>query len=214
MRKILLGERVALNILARCSGIATKSASLVSSLRKAGWTGTLAGTRKTTPGFRVIEKYAMLVGGADPHRHDLSAMVMLKDNHIWACANTNSATNGGKGEIVDAIPRAVKAAKSAAGFSTKVEVEVRSLEEANAAVEAGADVIMLDNFTPDGVRAAARELKERWERSGKAFLIEVSGGLNEGNAAEYACGDVDILSTSSIHQGTGIVDFSLKVELR
>lgn len=114
--------------------------------------------------------------------------------------------------VADAIPRAVKAAKAVGGFATKVEVEVRSVEEAEVAIEAGADVIMLDNFTPDGVRAAARKLKQ--ERRGKSFLIEVSGGLNEGNAADYACPDVDILSTSSIHQGTGIVDFSLKVSLR
>lgn len=140
---------------------------------------------------------------------------MLKDNHIWACANNRAADDGGASSVnsvADAIPRAVKAAKAVGGFATKVEVEVRSVEEAEVAIEAGADVIMLDNFTPDGVRAAARKLKQ--ERRGKSFLIEVSGGLNEGNAADYACPDVDILSTSSIHQGTGIVDFSLKVSLR
>ncbi|KAJ5397204.1 hypothetical protein N7509_005317 [Penicillium cosmopolitanum] len=226
VRKILLGERVALNILARCSGIASKSASMLSALRAQGWQGTLAGTRKTTPGFRVVEKYGILVGGADPHRHDLSHMTMLKDNHVWACANNRSAADGGvdvEGEGLDpnsiesiaaAIPRAVLAAKSAGGFATKVEVECRSVVEANAAIGAGADVIMLDNFTPEGVREAARVLKEEWAGKGRAFLIEVSGGLTEDNAAAYTCPDVDILSTSSIHQGTGIVDFSLKVSLR
>ncbi|RAH58230.1 nicotinate-nucleotide pyrophosphorylase [Aspergillus piperis CBS 112811] len=220
IRKILLGERVALNILARCSGIATKTSTLVSILRSHSWPGTLAGTRKTTPGFRVVEKYGILVGGADPHRHDLSAMTMLKDNHVWACANNSAAKDGGdkeaveEGSIVRAIPRAVQAAKAAGGFATKVEVECRSLEEADAAIKAGADVIMLDNFTPEGVRDAARKLKTTWAGKGKAFLVEVSGGLNEQNAARYACPDVDILSTSSIHQGTGIVDFSLKVSLR
>jgi nicotinate-nucleotide pyrophosphorylase (carboxylating) len=216
IRKILLGERVALNILARCSGIATKSASMLSALRATGWTGILAGTRKTTPGFRVVEKYGLLVGGADPHRHDLSHMTMLKDNHVWACAN-NGASAGGKTDaesIAGAIPKAVAAAKAAGGFATKVEVEVRSLEEADAAIGAGADVVMLDNFTGDGVREAARELKERWTGKGRSFLVEVSGGLTEENAAAYACPDVDILSTSSIHQGTPIVDFSLKVSLR
>ncbi|BCR91678.1 nicotinate-nucleotide diphosphorylase (carboxylating) [Aspergillus chevalieri] len=221
IRKILLGERVALNILARCSGIASKSASLLAALRAHGWAGTLAGTRKTTPGFRVIEKYGILVGGADPHRHDLSHMVMLKDNHVWACANNSAAADGGNravGEesIAVAIPRAVQAAKSVGGFATKVEVEVRNLEEANAAIEAGADVIMLDNFTADGVKVAAKQLKEEWAAKGKrnAFLVEVSGGLTEANAASFACEDVDILSTSSIHQGTPTVDFSLKVSLR
>lgn len=216
MRKILLGERVALNILARCSGIASKTSSLVAALRQTGWEGTLAGTRKTTPGFRVVEKYGILVGGADPHRHDLSTMTMLKDNHIWACANNRAADDGGVagvGSVADAIPRAVKAAKAVGGFATKVEVEVGSLREAEVAIEAGADVIMLDNFTPQGVRDAAKKLKEEW-RGKRSFLIEVSGGLNETNASDYTCPDVDILSTSSIHQGTGIVDFSLKVSLR
>ncbi|KAL1995405.1 hypothetical protein VTN49DRAFT_1592 [Thermomyces lanuginosus] len=219
VRKILLGERVALNILARCSGIATKTSSLVTALRSHGWNGTLAGTRKTTPGFRLVEKYGILVGGADPHRHDLSHMTMLKDNHIWACANNaaNSSSSSAVDSIASAIPTAVAAARAAGGFSTKVEVEVRSLEEANAAIAAGADVIMLDNFTAEQVRDAARQLKAEWAEKGKppgTFLIEVSGGLNEGNAAQFACPDVDILSTSSIHQGTGIVDFSLKVDLQ
>lgn len=185
---------------------------MLSALRAEGWQGILAGTRKTTPGFRLVEKYGMLAGGADPHRHDLSSMTMLKDNHVWACANKQLGT-GVEESIAGAIPRAVAAAKATGGFSTKVEVECRSVEEADAAIEAGADVIMLDNFTGEGVRAAARELKGRWA-SKKAFLIEVSGGLTEENAAAHVCEDVDILSTSSIHQGTGIVDFSLKVSLR
>ncbi|KAL3470208.1 Quinolinate phosphoribosyl transferase [Aspergillus californicus] len=154
-------------------------------------------------------------------------MTMLKDNHVWACAN-NVASSGSvedgyvrggleSWDITAAIPKAVRAAKAVGGFSTKVEVEVRSLEEANAAIGAGADVVMLDNFTAEGVREAARVLKEEWKAKGKgegAFLIEVSGGLTEENAAGYACEHVDILSTSSIHQGVGIVDFSLKVSLR
>ncbi|EED14130.1 nicotinate-nucleotide pyrophosphorylase [Talaromyces stipitatus ATCC 10500] len=226
VRKILLGERVALNTLARCSGIATKTSSLLQSLRSHGWNGTLAGTRKTTPGFRLVEKYGILVGGADPHRHDLSSMIMLKDNHVWACANNASnATTTGTGTaagvsedaIAAAIPAAVQAAKSAGGFSTKVEVEVRSIEEANAAISADADVIMLDNFTSEQVKIAATQLKTEWATKGKpkgTFLIEVSGGLTPENAAGFVCEDVDILSTSSIHQGTSIVDFSLKVSLR
>jgi nicotinate-nucleotide pyrophosphorylase (carboxylating) len=83
-RKLLLGERVALNMLARCSGIATKSQRMLQLVREAGYTGIIAGTRKTTPGFRLVEKYGMLIGGIDGHRHDLSSMIMLKDNHIWA----------------------------------------------------------------------------------------------------------------------------------
>ena len=83
-RSLLLGERVALNTIARCSGVATKSRKLLELVREAGYTGILAGTRKTTPGFRLVEKYGMMVGGIDGHRHDLSSMIMLKDNHIWS----------------------------------------------------------------------------------------------------------------------------------
>ncbi|KAK5114332.1 hypothetical protein LTR62_002584 [Meristemomyces frigidus] len=194
-RNLLLGERVALNLLSRCSGIATKSAGLLHLLRTAGYKNTLAGTRKTTPGFRLVEKYGMLVGGCDPHRQDLSAMTMLKDNHIWACGGS--------------IPTAVKAAKVAGGFAIKVEVECQTEAEADAAIEAGADVVMLDNFTPEGVRKASKNLKERWGRD--RYLIEVSGGLTEENVADYVCDDIDVISSSSIHQGTKHVDFSLKV---
>ena len=137
----------------------------------------------------------MLVGGCDPHRIDLSAMTMLKDNHVKAAGS---------------ITRAVKAAQAAGGFAIKVEVECQSEEEADEAVEAGADVVMLDNFTGEGVKIAARSLKEKW-KGRREFLIEVSGGLTEANVADFVCNDVDIISTSSIHQGVPHVDFSLKI---
>ncbi|KAI9771473.1 MAG: nicotinate-nucleotide diphosphorylase (carboxylating) [Geoglossum simile] len=148
-----------------------RSSALLSHLRSHGYTGLLAGTRKTTPGFRLVEKYGMLIGGIDPHRHDLSAMVMLKDNHIWS---TGSITN------------AVKAARAAAGFALKIEVECQSEKEADEAAEAGADVVMLDNFKPEGVKAAAAKLKERWRERGMGHvLLECSGGLSEENFTEY-----------------------------
>ncbi|THW15207.1 nicotinate-nucleotide pyrophosphorylase [Aureobasidium pullulans] len=196
-RNLLLGERVALNVIARCSGIATKSDSLLQLLRKAGYKNTLAGTRKTTPGFRLVEKYGMLVGGCDPHRQDLSTMTMLKDNHIWACDNN--------------ISTAVLAAKSAGGFAIKVEVECQSLDEANQAIEAGADVVMLDNFTPGDMKEAARKIKEKYGGGVRGPLVEVSGGLTEENVRDYVSDDVDVISSSSIHQGTKHVDFSLKI---
>lgn len=168
-RGILLGERVALNILARCSGVASMSRGFLVNLRSAGYKGQLAGTRKTTPGFRLVEKYGMLVGGADGHRMDLSSMIMLKDNHVWS-----------RGSIKDAVA----AAKAVGGFSLKVEVEVQSEAEADEAIEAGADVVMLDNFTGEGVKVAAKNLKQRW--AGKRyFLCEVSGGVTLNNAEEY-----------------------------
>ncbi|THW56147.1 nicotinate-nucleotide pyrophosphorylase [Aureobasidium pullulans] len=196
-RNLLLGERVALNVIARCSGIATKSDSLLQLLRKAGYKNTLAGTRKTTPGFRLVEKYGMLVGGCDPHRQDLSTMTMLKDNHIWACDNN--------------ISTAVLAAKSAGGFAIKVEVECQSLDEANQAIDAGADVVMLDNFTPGDMKEAARKIKEKYGGGVRGPLVEVSGGLTEENVRDYVSDDVDVISSSSIHQGTKHVDFSLKI---
>lgn len=140
----------------------------------------------------------MLIGGCDPHRHDLSTMTMLKDNHIWACNNS--------------ITRAVHAAKAAGGFSIKVEVECQSEAEAEEGIRAGADVVMLDNFTGDGVKVAARSLKQRLGRDeGRTFLVEVSGGLTESNVEGFVCEDVDVISTSSIHQGVKHVDFSLKI---
>lgn len=171
VRGILLGERVALNTLARCSGVATRSRQVVDTVRAAGYTGILAGTRKTTPGFRLVEKYGMLAGGADAHRMDLSSMVMLKDNHVWS--------RGG-------ITEAVVAARAVAGFAMKIEVEVQTEAEADEAVAAGADVVMLDNFSGDGVKAASRSLKERWAGK-KHFLLEVSGGLTKDNVGAYVC---------------------------
>lgn len=170
-RGLLLGERVALNSLSRCSGIASRSKAVVDQLRAAGYKGILAGTRKTTPGFRLVEKYGMLAGGADAHRTDLSSMVMLKDNHVWS-----------RGSITDAVT----AARSVAGFALKIEVEVQSEEEADEAIAAGADVVMLDNFTGEGVRVAANSLKQKWAGK-KHFLIEVSGGLTKDNAEGYVC---------------------------
>ncbi|GAA5985083.1 hypothetical protein JCM11641_006352 [Rhodosporidiobolus odoratus] len=204
-RCLLLGERVALNTLARCSGIAWKSRRVLNKARALGWNGIIAGTRKTTPGFRLVEKYGMLVGGVDPHRYDLSSMVMLKDNHIWS-----------KGSITEAV----KAAKSTAGFALRIHVECQSLSEAREAIAAGADIVMLDNFTPAEIREAAAALSQDWKNvvgeqgdgRVKRALVEVSGGLTEENMEEHLCHDVDILSTSSIHQGTPIVDFSLKIQ--
>ncbi|CAI4211165.1 unnamed protein product [Parascedosporium putredinis] len=176
-RGLLLGERVALNLLARCSGIASYSRGLLLNLRGAGYTGILAGTRKTTPGFA-------------------SSMVMLKDNHVWS-----------RGSITDAVT----AARSAAGFSVKIEVEAQSEAEADEAIAAGADIVMLDNFTGAGVKVAAKSLKERWAGK-RQFLLEVSGGLRLDNAEQYVTPYVDILSTSCIHQGVPHVDFSLKIQ--
>jgi nicotinate-nucleotide pyrophosphorylase (carboxylating) len=131
---VLRMERVALNVMARCSGIATTTRRIRSLLNRAGWTGVLAGTRKTTPGFRLAEKYSLLIGGASQHRYDLSHMVMLKDNHIAIC-----------GSITESVAKV----RAISDFASKIEVECSSLSEADDALAAGVDVIMLDNFQPE-----------------------------------------------------------------
>lgn len=157
--RILQGERTALNLLARCSGIATRTHSILTHVRSLGFKGKVAATRKTTPGFRAPEKYAVRVAGGDPHRMDLSSMVMLKDNHVAAAGV----------DWVDGLARV----KAAIGFSTKLEVEAGSVETALAAARAGADIVMLDNFKPETLADSARQVKE----AVPSVLVEVSGGI-------------------------------------
>jgi len=195
-RNLLLGERVALNIIARCSGIALRC-YMVRKIRDShGFKGIIAATRKTTPGFRLVEKYGVLVGGLDGHRMDLSSMVMLKDNHIWSQGS---------------ITKAVQLARSVAGFSLKIEVECRTEAEADEAIAAGADIVMLDNFSGPDLKVASKSLKNRWEKKGKSFLVETSGGITIDTCSKYFCDDVDILSMSTLTQGVPHVDFSLKL---
>ncbi|KAG7398924.1 hypothetical protein PHYBOEH_010142 [Phytophthora boehmeriae] len=192
-RQLLLGERTALNVLTRASGIATQARRSVDEARALGWKGHVAGTRKTTPGFRLVEKYALLVAGASTHRHDLSQMVMLKDNHVWAAGS---------------ITKAVHKAKQAAGFSMKIEVECRRLEEAQEAAIAGADIVMLDNFEPEQLKATAAELKSQFPH----VLIEASGGITPETLGQYVSPHVDIVSQGKLTQGYPCLDFSLKIQ--
>jgi nicotinate-nucleotide pyrophosphorylase (carboxylating) len=191
-RNILLGERTALNLMARASGIATLARETQEIARSKGYKGRIAGTRKTTPGFRMVEKYALLVGGADTHRYDLSSMIMLKDNHVWS---TGSITN------------AVKKAKVAGGFALKIEVEVQNIDEAEEAIKAGADIVMLDNFGPEKVKSAAKELKNKYKHA----LIEASGGVTMETLSDFFSEDVDVISMGSLTQSVPHIDFSLKI---
>ena len=158
VNKILQGERTALNTISRCSGVATASRQALQIAESVRWKGFTAGTRKTTPGFRIVEKYGLLVGGVATHRLDLSQMVMLKDNHIWSAGS---------------ITMAVQRARQAAGFSQKIEVECQSKQEAVEAAKAGADIVMLDNFAPQQLKADAKALKQEFPH----LLIEASGGM-------------------------------------
>ncbi|KAI8894574.1 Quinolinate phosphoribosyl transferase [Globomyces pollinis-pini] len=195
-RQLLLGERPALNMLARASGIATRAKQLRDVKDRLNWKGVIAATRKTTPGFRLVEKYASLVGGVDPHRMDLSSMIMLKDNHIWSHGS---------------ITAAVKQARSVGGFSLKIEVECGSEAEADEAILAGADIIMLDNFDGPGIHICANSLKTKYKNT-HHFLIEGSGGLTLDNVEPYMSPHVDVLSFGSITQSVPHIDFSLKVD--
>ena len=192
INKVLQGERTALNTLSRCSGVATLSQAAVRAARDLNWKGWVAGTRKTTPGFRLVEKYGLLVGGAATHRLDLSQMVMLKDNHVQSAGSIRSA---------------VKLARQAAGFSQKIEVECQSLEEAVEAAKAGADICMLDNFEPKQLKADAAKLKQQFPH----VLIEASGGITTETMPDYLSKHVDIVSQGKLTQGYPCVDYSLKV---
>ena len=193
---ILRGERTALNTLSRCSGVATLSHQCVSLAKHVhNWHGEVAGTRKTTPGpFRIVEKYGLLVGGASTHRLDLSQMVMLKDNHIWAC-------NG-------SIEAAVRKARSVCGFSCKIEVECQNLSEAFLAAKAGADIVMLDNYIrPQKLKEDAKAFKEQYPH----VFVEASGGITFDSLGEYMCEHVDVISLGMLTQGYACVDYSLKI---
>ena len=192
VNKILQGERTALNTLSRCSGVASASRKAAKIAESLAWKGYTAGTRKTTPGFRIVEKYGLLVGGVATHRLDLSQMVMLKDNHIWAAGS---------------ITKAVKLAREAAGFSQKIEVECQSKEEALEAARAGADIVMLDNFEPTKLKEDAKSLKEDFPH----LLIEASGGITVKTMADYLSEHVDILSQGKLTQGYSCLDYSLKI---
>lgn len=191
-RQILLGERTALNILARASGVATGAREAVDVAKRSGWHGMVAGTRKTTPGFRLVEKYALLVAGAASHRDNLSSMVMIKDNHVWAAGS---------------ITKAVKKAKVCAGFTTKIEVECSNEGEAIEACEAGAHIVMLDNFEPELLHEVARRVKEKHP----AVIVEGSGGISLETMPKYLGPHVDVVS-KSFHQGYSCVDYSLKID--
>jgi len=187
--KVLMTERTVLNILSRCCGVAT-IANKLSLKVKSKWNGELSGTRKTTPGFRIVEKYGMYIGGISTHRYDLSTMIMIKDNHIKA--------NG-------SIEKCVKILRAKTGKLLKIEVECSNLNEAIEAAKHGADVIMLDNFNANDVRSVSKQVKN----INPSVLVEASGGINEINILEYAVDNVDIISSSLFSQGYKCIDVSL-----
>ena len=186
IRVLLSGERVALNYLQRMSGIATYTRSVAKLLEGSGVT--LLDTRKTTPNCRVFEKYAVRVGGGCNHRYNLSDGVLLKDNHIGAAGS---------------ITKAIQMAKAYAPFVRKIEIETETLEQVVEAVEAGADIIMLDNMTPEVMKQAVALIDGRAQ-------TECSGNITKENIARICEIGVDFVSSGALTHSAPILDISMK----
>lgn len=185
-QNVLTGERTALNFMQRLTGIASRTALAVAEVE--GTNAKIADTRKTTPGMRVLEKYAVRIGGGTNHRFNLADGVLIKDNHI--------AVSGG-------ITAAVKNARSVIPHTLKIEVEVETIEQLNEALEAGADIIMLDNMSNE-------MMAECVKIAGGKALLEASGNMGEKSLREVALTGVDIISIGALTHSVKAADISLK----
>ncbi|HSB10624.1 MAG TPA: carboxylating nicotinate-nucleotide diphosphorylase [Blastocatellia bacterium] len=187
---LLTGERTALNIMQRLSGVATLTKAFVDRIE--GTNARIVDTRKTTPGLRLLEKYAVTVGGGFNHRFGLDDGVLIKDNHI--------ALAGG-------VRRAVELARRTVPHLMRVEVEVGSQSQLREALAAGADVIMLDNMNSDQIRESVKLIRDQ----APATTIEVSGGIKLDNVREFAETGIDLISVGAITHSAAAVDISLKI---
>lgn len=188
---LLTGERVALNLLQRMSGVATITRQFVRAVE--GTKAAIVDTRKTTPGLRMLEKYAVTVGGGKNHRMGLDDGVLIKDNHI--------ALAGG-------VTEAVRAAKKTAGHLHKIEVEITNWAQLREAIEAGADIVMLDNQTPD----EAGKLVHMARDLDPNVLIEASGGMDLDRVRSFAEAGVDLISVGKLTHSARAVDISFKIQ--
>jgi nicotinate-nucleotide pyrophosphorylase (carboxylating) len=191
---LLAAERVALNFLQRLSGIATLTRSYVDAI--AGTTARIVDTRKTTPGLRLLEKYAVTAGGGHNHRLGLDDGVLIKDNHL--------AMAGG-------VAEAVRRARESAGHLHKIEVEVATLDQVREALQAKADILLLDNMPPDLVRQAVA-LVHQHEPTERRTLLEASGGITLANVRDYAKAGVDMISIGALTHSAPAVDISFKIK--
>jgi nicotinate-nucleotide pyrophosphorylase (carboxylating) len=185
---VLAAERTALNFAQRLSGVATQAKRYADAV--AGTKARVVDTRKTTPGFRVLEKAAVLAGGCANHRFDLGSGILIKDNHIAACGSVRAA---------------VEAAKVRAPHPLRVEVEVTNLGELDEALAAGAEIVLLDNMTPSQVEVAAARAHSR------GVLVEVSGGITLATIADYARAGADLISVGALTHSAPAVDIGLDV---
>lgn len=192
-RALLTGERVALNLLQRLSGVATLTHRFVRAIEGSG--AKILDTRKTTPGLRALEKYAVRVGGGHNHRNDLGETVLIKENHIRLAGN---------------ISAALAAAETARNRSRSIEIEVTNLDELRAALGHGPDIILLDNMSPSIVRQAVEQL--RTHDPTRNIRIEASGGITLENVRQFAEAGVDWISIGALTHSAPAVDLSFEIE--
>lgn len=191
-RSVLKAERTALNLVMRMSGIATITRAFVTLVQQFDLGVKIAGTRKTAPGLRYFDKKAITIGGGYSHRMRLDDMVLIKDNHL---------------EVAESIEKTVQAAKDKVGAGVKIECEVKNTEEAIRAANAGADVIMLDNFSSSEAESAVRAIREL----GTPVEIELSGGINLGNVIDYVKAKPNIISIGYLTHSSAAIDYSLAI---
>lgn len=195
-RALLAGERVALNIVSHMAGIATATAEVVKSVVAANPRTRVAATRKTLPGLKHMQKKAVQLGGGDTHRLGLDDCVLIKDNHL---------------SLLPSLAEAIRLAREKVSFTKKIEVEVRTREQAREAAVAGAEIIMFDNMKPPEIGEALRALDSEGLRAGRLF--EASGGITADNAAEYASAGVDVVSLGSLTHSVRALDVKLEISI-
>jgi nicotinate-nucleotide pyrophosphorylase (carboxylating) len=194
-KAILKAERTGLNLLMRMSGVATESRKYNALLRKLGVNTQITATRKTSPGMRIFDKKAIAIGGGRPHRMGLYDMILIKDNHIAIVGNASDC---------------VKMARKHVGKNQQIECEVRTEDELISVIEAGADIVMLDNFSVDNAKAALSKLLDLGLRN--RALIEISGGIKESNFQDFAQLNPDFISVGSMTHSATSVDFSMTIK--
>ena len=193
-RTILTAERTMLNLMSRMSGIATATRKLTAKIEKANLKTRVAATRKTSLGFMFFDKKAVVIGGGDAHRLHLDDMILIKDNHLI---------------LAGSLENALQRAKENVSFSKKIEVEVTKPSDAVKAARLGADIVMLDNFSPKQTKEAVSLLKKTGF-FGK-ILVEASGGITEDNLLDYASAEVDLISLGALTHSVKALDISLEI---
>ncbi len=194
VNSILEIERVTLNILARMSGIATETKKLSEKAKTINKDIRIAATRKTVPGMRIFDKQAVELGGGDTHRLRLDDLILIKDNHL---------------EIIQSIPKAVEIIRKKVSFTKKIEVEISRLDQIEEVIQSGADIVMLDNFSPKDAEKASEIIRNK--KNKEQLIIEASGDISIENIEQYAKSGVDIISLGRITHSVKNIDMSLEI---